>query len=188
MRAAPRAATQSERERAFPYPDFQKENPPFANQVVVQSGGLPMPRHEAGRHYPVLVRRLLVGARKAHQLLVASGHGGVQRFLGRLLASPDLLGFLVDDGADLGKVAQANAAHPCRIPSHGPDLFFVEPDRHAVGCSNDPAKDNAPASKIVGTDCKRSNLNQRWRNQVVKSEYFLALIPLPTNQAATFPG
>ena len=34
----------------------------------------------------------------------------VQRFLGRLLAAPDLLQLLVDDGADLHEVAEADAA------------------------------------------------------------------------------
>ena len=57
-----------------------------------------------------------------------------------------------------------------------------------VGCSSEPANESAPASKIVGTDCRRTNLNQRCRNQVVKSEYFFELIPLPTTHAATFPG
>src|SRR4030095_10235613 len=47
---------------------------------------------------------------EAIELVVARLGGGGQCFLGRLLAGPDLLGFLVDDGANLVVVANADAA------------------------------------------------------------------------------
>jgi len=51
----------------------------------------------------------LVGLLEALQLFVATGHGRVQGLLAALFAGPDLLQLLVDDGADLHEVAQADA-------------------------------------------------------------------------------
>src|SRR5256885_1493536 len=76
---------------------------------------------------------LLVGPGEAAQLLVATGDSGVQGLLGSLLASPDLFGFLIDDGADLNEVAQADAARlvggladHLRHGGVGAGMLFVE--------------------------------------------------------------
>ena len=65
--------------------------------------------------------------------LVAAPDRRVERFLGGLLAGPDLLGFLVDDGADLQEVAEADAARlvggladHLRHGHVGAGLFLVE--------------------------------------------------------------
>src|SRR6187402_2276666 len=52
----------------------------------------------------------LVRLLEALELLVAAAHGAVQAFLRRLLAAPDLLHLLVDDGPDLHEVAEPDAA------------------------------------------------------------------------------
>ncbi|OMP13617.1 extracellular ligand-binding receptor, partial [Corchorus olitorius] len=76
---------------------------------------------------------LLVGPGEAAQLLVATGDSGVQCLLGSLLAGPDLFGFLIDDGADLNEVAQADAARlvggladHLRHGGVGAGMLFVE--------------------------------------------------------------
>src|SRR5262249_45467531 len=59
---------------------------------------------------PASRRSLAVGLLEPFELFVAALDGRVDALLGRLLAGPDALEFLVDDRADLDEVAQAHAA------------------------------------------------------------------------------
>src|SRR6185436_8056329 len=75
----------------------------------------------------------LVRGLESFELLVAALDGLVERFLGALLAAPDLLELLVDDGADLQEVAEPDAARLVgRLPDHlidgdvGTGILLVE--------------------------------------------------------------
>src|SRR5690606_13476437 len=100
----------SETERAFPSSSFTKDNPPLRKPVRSAKRRAIHALPAVWRHQLAIGSNLSVGAGKAGKLLVAADHSGVKRFLGGLAASPDLFGFLVNDGADLKEVAQANAA------------------------------------------------------------------------------
>ena len=52
---------------------------------------------------------LLVGFFKTLKLFIATLDGQVQSFFGLLFATPDAFEFLINDGADLNKVAQTHA-------------------------------------------------------------------------------
>src|SRR5690606_31003442 len=72
---------------------------------------------------------------KRAQQLVAAFDGRVQRFLGGLVAGPEVLQLLVDDVAHLREVAEANAAAVLgrfvqrKLPNRrvGARVLFVEP-------------------------------------------------------------
>src|SRR5690606_5049099 len=64
--------------------------------------------------------RLLVRGFEAAEQFVSARNGGVECFLGRLLARPHALQFLIDDVADLDEVAETQSLRICgrRVERH----------------------------------------------------------------------